>query len=104
MSDQPFEPDDAFEFTGVGIPTSREEAQRAQQEMAQCFIEEYVRMGYSGEFIMRLCRNPFYRGLHSILLSRGEAYVQGLIDDTLRQWRPHAQRQGQAPRAEQGGS
>ena len=91
MPEEPFRPEEAFEFFGVGIPTTKEESERAEREMAQCFIEEYVRMGYSPEFILGLCRNPFYRGLHGILQTRGEAFLRGLIEDTVRQWRPRSE-------------
>ena len=88
MPEEPFAPEEAFEFLGVEVPATKEESERAEREMAECFIEEYVRMGYSSEFIMGLCRNPFYRGLHAIWKNRGEGHVQALIEGIVRQWRP----------------
>jgi len=88
MPEEPFVPEEAFEFMGVSIPMTKEESERAQHEMAQCFIEEYVRMGYGPDIILELCRKPFYRGLHAIWLSHGEPYLRGLIDEAVREWRP----------------
>jgi hypothetical protein len=48
--------------------------------MAWCFVEEYARMGWSGERILRLFRNPFYRGPHQILRMKGEDFVRSLIE------------------------
>jgi hypothetical protein len=90
MSDEPFEPEDALEFHGVEIPLTQEEHKHAQREMAECFIEEYMRMGYSPEFILMLCRNPFYQGLHAIWKSQGEALIREIINQTVRQWCPTA--------------
>ncbi len=63
----------------VGVVLERGPDDGALTEMAWCFVEEYARMGWSGERIMRLFRNPFYRGPHQILRRKGEDFVRGLI-------------------------
>ena len=90
MSEEPFVPEDAMEFMGVAIPATKEESERSLREMAQCFIEEYVRMGYSAGFILQLCCNPFYRGLYAIRQAKGEAFLRKLVDETERAWRPRS--------------
>ena len=80
------DPTDPNVLVGVVLPGGEE----ATREMVYVFAEEYVRMGYSPEFIMGLCRNPFYRGLHAIWQKRGEEHVQALINGVLRQWRPRS--------------
>ena len=102
MPEEPFAPEEAFEFLGVEVPATKEESERAEREMAECFIEEYVRMGYSPELIMGLCRNPFYRGLHAIWQRSGDAYVQTLIDSVVRQWRPSTSARDATPSGVEG--
>ncbi len=64
----------------VGVGLERSPDDEALTEMAWCFVEEYARMGWSGERIMRLFRNPFYRGPHQILRTKGEDFVRSLIE------------------------
>jgi hypothetical protein len=64
----------------VGVVLERGPDDGALTEMAWCFVEEYARMGWSGERIMRLFRNPFYRGPHQVLRMKGEDFVRGLIE------------------------
>jgi hypothetical protein len=84
-NDEAFEPEDAVELVGIELPPIDEDTWVG---MAQCFIEEYVRMGCTSTEIMDLARNPFYRALHDIVQQRGEAFVQQLIDEAMGQWRP----------------
>ena len=78
MTGKPLEPEDPLALVGVVLERGPDE--RALTEMAWCFVEEYARMGWSGERIMRLFRNPFYRGPHQILRMKGEDFVRGLIE------------------------
>ncbi len=64
----------------VGVVLERGPDDGALTEMAWCFVEEYARMGWSGERILRLFRNPFYRGPHQILRRKGADFVRGLIE------------------------
>ncbi len=72
------EPEDPMALVGVGLERGPDDG--ALTEMARCFVEEYARMGWSGERIMRLFRNPFYRGPHQIFRMKGEDFVRGLIE------------------------
>ncbi len=72
------EPEDPMALVGVRLQPGPDD--QALVEMARCFVEEYARMGWSGERIMRLFRNPFYRGPHQILRLKGEEFVRGLIE------------------------
>ncbi len=65
-------------LVGVGLERGPDDA--ALTEMAWCFVEEYARMGWSGERILRLFRNPFYRGPHQILRVKGEDFVRSLTE------------------------
>ena len=77
MTTKPLEPEDPMALVGVGL--DRPPDDHALTEMAWCFAEEYVRMGWSGDRILRLFRNPFYRGPNQILRSKGEQFVQDII-------------------------
>ncbi len=77
MTEKPLDPEDPMALVGVVLEGGPDD--EALTEMARCFVEEYARMGWSGERIMRLFRNPFYRGPHQILRSKGEDFVLGII-------------------------
>ena len=78
MADKQFEQDDPFEMVGVALPQEMDD--EALTEMACCFVEEFARMGYQGEKLMRLFRHPFYKGPHSVYRAKGEGFVQALVD------------------------
>ena len=72
------EAEDPLELVGVQMKEGPDE--QALEEMARCFIEEYARMGWSGERILKLFRNAFYRGPNQILRARGEEFVRERIE------------------------
>jgi len=73
-----FEAGDPLELVGSQVLLGEEHL----TEMAECFVEEFARMGYGADAIFDLFREPFYRGPHSIYLARGEEYVRDLIAAT----------------------
>ena len=78
MTTKPLEPEDPMALVGVGLERGPDD--EALTEMAWCFVEEYARMGWSGGRILRLFRNPFYRGPHQILRVKGEDFVRSLTE------------------------
>ena len=76
------EPDDPLELVGVPVPVDA----ATFDEMARCFVEEYVRGGWSDERLLPLFRSPFYAGLHVIWRLRGEAWVRDEIATTRLRW------------------
>ncbi len=78
MTTKPLEPEDPMALVGVDLGQGPND--EALTEMAWCFVEEYARMGWSGERILRLFRNPFYRGPHQILRVKGEDFVRSLTE------------------------
>ena len=72
------DPADPLELVGVQMKEGPDD--QALEEMAVCFIEEYVRMGWNGERILKLFRNSFYRGPNQILRARGEEFVRERIE------------------------
>ncbi len=73
MARKPFEDDDPMELVQVYLPEGDEEM------MAECFVEEFIWLGYDSERLLDLFRNPFYAGAHGIYRRRGEPYVRSLI-------------------------
>ncbi len=70
-------------MTLVGVGLERGPDDQALTEMACCFVEEYARIGWSGDRILSLFRNPFYRGPHRILSLKGDEFVRDLIDTVI---------------------
>jgi hypothetical protein len=51
--------------------------------MTECFIEEFIRLGYNHKQILALFRNPYYLGMHLALKNRGEAFVRTAISEAF---------------------
>jgi len=73
-----YDSEDPFEIVGVVLPTPP--GQDPLAEMACCFVEEYARMGLDGTAIMRLFRDPFYRGPNMVYKIKGEEFVKALVE------------------------
>jgi len=61
---------------GVGVETAGDEA---IYEMAACFIEEYVRLGFDADRILRLFHTRGYAGPALALHRLGEERIRELI-------------------------
>ena len=81
------EPDDPFELTGVVLPVQDE---TSLKEMAVCFVEEFLRDGWSDERLQAMFRNPYYRGPYLVWRQKGDEYVDSIIQEVRRVWRPTA--------------
>ena len=76
MTHKPVEPDDPMELTGVVLPAPDETSLR---EMAICFVEEFLRDGWSDDQLRAMFKNPFYRGPYHVWRQKGDAYVEAVI-------------------------
>ena len=85
---KPVEPEDPMALVGVALERGPDE--KALADMASCLVDEYARIGWSPDRILRLFRSPFYRAPHRILCVKGEEYVCGLIE-TVTGMRPQIQ-------------
>ena len=54
--------------------------------MAECFTEEFMRMGYNHQQVLALFRNPHYLGPHMAFEKRGESFIRDLIADVFARW------------------
>ena len=70
------EPEDPFSLVGVGLDEDPDG--EALAEMAWAVVEEYVRLGWTGDQILRLFHSPFFQMAHQILRVKGEAFIREL--------------------------
>jgi hypothetical protein len=75
-----FEDDDPMELVGIALPDGDLE------EMAECLVEEFVKMGFDDAHLLHLFKSPFYDGTHQIYQQKGEDYVQALIGKVRLRW------------------
>lgn len=94
-----FDPEDPMELCGVGLLTPED----TTEAMAECFIEEFMRLDYDPAQILALFRNPHYTGVHLALENRGEDFVKAKITEVFGWWQrvvawPEADSTSQPPR------
>jgi len=82
MPKDEFDPDDPMELCGVGIVTEED----TTEAMTECFIEEFMRLGYNHKQILALFRNPHYTGMNMVLQNKGEDFVRDYIAETFAKW------------------
>src|SRR5262245_33466535 len=94
MPKDEFDFEDPFELNGMAFMTRED----TTNDMAETFIEEYMRMGYGHKQILALFRNPHYLGPNMALEKRGEPFICDLIAEVFARWgRPLERRTGVAP-------
>lgn len=75
-----YEPDDPAILVGAAVPDGDLDT------MAAAIVEEFVRMGADDALLWRIFRSPTYRLTHAILCTRGEGYVQNVIEQARARW------------------
>lgn len=81
------DPTDPMTLHGVGVETDDPEAMR---NMAACFVEEYLRMGFDAERVMHLFQTKGYAGPHMAYEALSEPVIQALIDEEIRRRGPRS--------------
>jgi hypothetical protein len=76
---------DPMELVGVRLPVADDTALR---EMAECFAEEFIRLGHREEDILALFQSPHYNGPHRAYCHFGEDWIRELINKYGRIFRP----------------
>jgi hypothetical protein len=82
MPKDEFDFEDPLELNGVAFPTDED----TTDAMCECFIEEFMRLGYSAPRLLALFRNPNYIGMHMVLEKRGEAFVRDMLEEVFARW------------------
>ena len=76
---------DPMTLNGVMFDT---DSDRAVRGMAECFIEEYFRLGYDREGLLKIFRTRGYDGPHLAFQTLGEATIAAMIDEYIQRWGP----------------
>ena len=76
------DPTDPSILIGVALPTDAD----ATVDMAYVFAEEFARMGYDADRLMRLFKNPFYAGAHDAYRTLGDAAVRRIVGECVGAW------------------
>jgi hypothetical protein len=92
------EAEDPLELVGVVLPADAE----AMRDMAYVFAEEFARLGFEAQKILRLFQHPFYAGAHRAYLALGEAEVRTIIEECTQLW-GRVRMTTRAPRGQEGG-
>jgi hypothetical protein len=82
MPKDEFDFEDPFELNGMAFLTQQD----TTSAMAECFIEEFMRLGYGAKQILSLFRNPHYLGPNLALQKRGEPFIRDLFSEVLARW------------------
>jgi hypothetical protein len=82
MPKNEFDFEDPLEINGVGIVCEED----TTEAMTECFVEEFMRMGYNPKQILALFRNPHYIGMNMALQNRGEPFVRDIIAQVFARW------------------
>jgi hypothetical protein len=88
MAEKEFEADDPYELVGMRVPMPA--GVDAEELQARCFIEEYALMGMPSYKVMHMFKSEFFAGTHAILASRGEAFIEQIIEQVYGQSSGHA--------------
>lgn len=82
MPKDEFDFEDPFELNGMAFLTRED----TTNDMAECFTEEFMRMGYNHKQVLQLFRNPQYLGPHMAYEKRGEPFIRDLIAEVFARW------------------
>lgn len=85
MATKSFEENDPLELIGVELSGIFPTEVDSLEEMARTFIDEYARIGWNREELLKMFRDPFYQGPHAIYRAKGEPFIQRLIEERLSQ-------------------
>jgi hypothetical protein len=89
MPHDEFDRQDPMGLVGMIVP-----GEAGQLEaMAECFVDEYARMGWNETRIMTLFTQPLFMATHRVYRLKGEEYVQELIRKVCARYQPLLQPQ-----------
>ncbi|MBI2927762.1 MAG: hypothetical protein HYY24_18865 [Verrucomicrobia bacterium] len=82
MPKDEFDFDDPMELNGVGLVCEED----TTEPMTECFVEEFMRLGYNHKQMLALFRNPHYIGMNMVLQNKGEQFVRDKIAEVFARW------------------
>lgn len=91
------DPDATDPMTLHGVEVEAE-SDAAMREMAECFVEEYIRLGFDADRILKMFQTQGYAGPFLAYQTFGEECIRALIDEHLQRRGPHPHRSAVEPR------
>jgi hypothetical protein len=79
MPKDEFDFQDPLELNGTAFLSDQD----TTNDMAECFTEEFMRMGYNHGQVLALFRNPHYLGPNMAFEKRGEPFIRDLIAEVF---------------------
>lgn len=79
------EEDDPFELNAVGVSDPSGES---LHEMAACFAEEFLRLGFPPGRVLALFESPRYPLAHGALNALGYPAIREIVANAARVWSP----------------
>ena len=74
---------DPLTLHGVVVETETDDAMR---DMAECFVEEYIRGGFDADRILRMFHTQGYAGPFMAYQALGQDVVRRIIEEKLSLW------------------
>jgi hypothetical protein len=74
------DPTDPLTLHGVAFETEDDEA---MLDMVRCFIEEFARLGFTGDRILQVFKTKGYVGPHGAYRLLGEEAIRELVDEEM---------------------
>ena len=84
MPNKHFEQDDPMDLVGMILPGEAGQI----EAMAECIVEEYVRLGWDERRLLSIFVSPMFLATHRIYRQKGEGYIRGLIQEAWRKYHP----------------
>jgi hypothetical protein len=82
MPKDEIDPEDPMEPIAVELASEED----TLAPMAECFIEEFMMMGYDQKQILGMFMDATYVGPHMVLKECGGEFIEKLIAETFRKW------------------
>ncbi len=83
---------DPMTLHGVVVETENDAAMR---DMAECFVEEYIRGGFDADRILKLFQTQGYAGPYLAYQTLGEDAIRRIIDELMPLWGGREERTAQ---------
>ena len=74
---------DPMTLHGIAVETNSDAAMR---DMADCFVEEYLRMGFDTDRILKMFQTEGYAGPFLAYQTLGEDAIRRIIDELVPLW------------------
>jgi hypothetical protein len=82
MPKDEFDFNDPMELHGMAMLTEED----TTDTVCECFIEEFMRMGYDEKEILIFFRDPNYLAMNMVLEKKGEEFVRKRVEEVFAKW------------------